>query len=236
MVEAVDLLVSGKTKKAFCPVRPPGRHAEHDRAMGFCVFNNVAVGARYAVARQGLSGWQSWIGMCTMETEPSTRSVIIPGCSTSAFTSTRPTLGPEDLRKKEKEKALEPRPTFLCLRGPPRKNTSRCSIFISVGFDAHRDDPLADLRLSSDSFGRLTSLLSGVAGLYAEDRIVSVLEGGYNLKALSESVGFHLSALVLQRKEMDSKKVSYLPTCRSGCTRKSADADGWRHEVIFGRY
>jgi len=97
-------------------------------------------------------------------------------------------------------------------------------------------DPLADLRLSSDSFGRLTSLLSGVAGLYAEDRIVSVLEGGYNLKALSESVGFHLSALVLQRKEMDSKKVSYLPTCRSGCTRKSADADGWRHEVIFGRY
>ena len=211
VVDAVDLLVSGKGNRAFCAVRPPGHHAEHDRAMGFCIFNNVAVGARYAVTRAGMSrvaivDWDVHHGNGTQNAFYEDSRVLYislhqypayPGSGKSSETGRGQGLGatanfplPPGLSREEYESIFEQRVIPILEEFGPEM------VFISAGFDAHRDDPLADLELSSDSYGRLTSLIVRAAGKSAQDRIISVLEGGYDLKALSESVESHLSAML----------------------------------------
>jgi len=205
---AVDQVMSGAARNAFCAVRPPGHHAEHNRAMGFCLFNNVAVGALHARAVHGLQRiavvdfdvhhgngtqdifWEDkdllYISTHQMPLypgsgEPSERGVahnilnlpLPPGASSAQFrTAFTQHVIP----------ALERfRPEFL---------------FISAGFDAHADDPLANLRLTEEDFGWATRVLCDFARHACGGRVVSTLEGGYDLDALARSAAAHVRALM----------------------------------------
>jgi acetoin utilization deacetylase AcuC-like enzyme len=204
-VQAVDAVAGGEVNAAFCAVRPPGHHAERDRPMGFCLFNSVAVAARYAqqvrgIERVAIVDWDVHHGNGTQhifEDDP-----VVFYCSVHQYpvypgTGSRSERGigrgegatlniplpagtgePEYLRVFTEEivPALEAfRPGLL---------------LISAGFDAHKDDPLGGMRLEDASFSRFTELLQPVAP------IVSLLEGGYNLSALARSTERHLLALL----------------------------------------
>lgn len=203
-VRGTDLVIGGKAASAFCSVRPPGHHAEHDRAMGFCLFNNVAVGAAHALAAHGLkrvavadfdvhhgNGTEDIfrddprVLMVSTFQHPfypysgiegrSERMVNIPLAAGSSGDGFRAAVEREWLP------ALEAfRPEML---------------FVSAGFDAHHDDGMAMLGLVDADYAWVTHALRRVAQRHASGRIVSVLEGGYALDALGRSVAAHLKAM-----------------------------------------
>jgi len=205
---AVDAVVSGQARNAFCAVRPPGHHAEPGRAMGFCLFNNVAVGALHARARHGLgriavidfdvhhgNGTQA-----AFEADPdlfyaSTHQwPLYPGTGNAsehgvAGNIVNATLSPGDgslaFRRAMETKVI---PALEAFRPE--------LVMISAGFDAHRSDPLAALALVEDDFAYATLQLCAVARRHAKDRVVSTLEGGYNLTALAASAAAHVAALM----------------------------------------
>jgi len=210
VIKAVNLVFGRSNYRAFCAVRPPGHHAERDRAMGFCIFNNIAIGAAYAIARRlagrvAIIDWDVHHGNGTQNAfydrsdvlfislhrypyYPGTGSAFEKGVgSGSGFTVNLPMTpgsGDEDYRRAFEE-------TILPLLGDYRPDL----IMISAGFDCHADDPLGGMGLTSGFFGEMTAMLVGFAADRCAGRIVSVLEGGYNLSSLAESVGFHLRAL-----------------------------------------
>ena len=203
--EAVKLVVGGKAKRIFCAGRPPGHHAESDVAMGFCFFNNVAVGAAAALAdpsikRVAVVDFDVHHGNGSVEMFQDTPEAMVCSSFQHPFYPNRYhdverhhlvyTKLPAGTSGKEFREAVERDWT------PALKKHKPDLLFISAGFDAHADDPLADLRLNEDDFRWVTRLLVGYAEEYCDGRVISTLEGGYNLEALSKSVAAHLEVLL----------------------------------------
>ena len=205
VVKGVDLVMSGDTNQAFCCVRPCGHHAEVGRAMGFCLFNNVAVAARYAQDRYGLNkvaivDFDVHHGNGTEDIFRSDPSVFFSstfqhpfypgsGADTRSDHIVNVPL-PAGTRGDRFRAAFEER-ILPALNGFEPE-----LVFISAGFDAHNDDPLAQLCLLEEDFAWATEKIKGVADAHAQGRLISVLEGGYSLPALARSVEAHLQAML----------------------------------------
>ena len=209
---AVDRVVGGEDKTALCLVRPPGHHALPKGAMGFCLFNNIAIGAKEAIATHHLdrvlivdfdvhhgNGTQDmfWsneqVGFFSIHRWP-----FYPGTGDSDETGTGKGLGytrnlpieygtlrPDYLATFTRELAdfaARVRPQF---------------VMVSAGFDAHRQDPIGSLQLETEDFAALTRIVKQVAAEHAGGKLVSVLEGGYHPQRLAESVGAHLEELLV---------------------------------------
>jgi acetoin utilization deacetylase AcuC-like enzyme len=206
VIYAVDEIMAGRARNAFCAIRPPGHHAEPDHAMGFCLFNNVAIGALHARDAHGLkrpavidfdvhhgNGTQA-----AFEADPSLfyasthQSPLYPGTGAPdergqgniLNVCLAPGSGSDAFRTVFSEMILPALARF----GPD-------FIFISAGFDAHAADPLAGLRLTEDDFGWATAELVRFADAHCHGRVVSTLEGGYDLAALAASARAHVRAL-----------------------------------------
>ena len=208
---AVDKIISGELDNAFAAVRPPGHHAEKDRAMGFCLFNNVAIAARYAINKHKLNrvcifDWDVHHGNGTQHSFYSDPSVyyssihqypFYPGTGDKIETGTGDGLGttlnfPLD--------AFSEDSTYLDIIGnkliPKIQNFKPDLIIISAGFDAHEDDPLGQMKVSSDCYRKMTSMILKLSEEVCDGRLLSMLEGGYNHKALADSVLNHVDALL----------------------------------------
>jgi acetoin utilization deacetylase AcuC-like enzyme len=207
LILAVDQVMQGAVRNAFCAVRPPGHHAEPTRAMGFCLFNNVAVGALHARKAHGLTriavldfdvhhgnGTQVMFAedpdlffgsSHQMPLYPGTGRVNERGRGNIHNVPLAPGAGSAEFRKAWDGHIL-----------PALEAFQPELILISAGFDAHRADPLANLQLTEDDFAWVTGRLCEIAGRRCAGRIVSTLEGGYDLEALAESVAAHISVLM----------------------------------------
>ncbi|BBD80944.1 histone deacetylase family protein [Aerosticca soli] len=203
---AVDAVMAGGGR-AFCAVRPPGHHATANRAMGFCLFNNVAVGAAHALAVHGLervaiADFDVHYGNGTQaifEREP---RVLFASSHQSPL---YPDTGGEDEHGIGNvfNGCLAPGDGSYAFRALwdevllPRIEAFRPQlVLVSAGFDAHRDDPLADLKLTAEDYAWITARLVGIADRHARGRLVSTLEGGYALAALAASTAAHVEALL----------------------------------------
>lgn len=203
VVRATELVLAGEVRSAFCAVRPPGHHARPTAAMGFCIFNNVAVGIAHALAahqleRVAVVDFDVHHGNGTEEMfRADARVLMLDGFQHPYYpysgTQTRPGYVPLPLAGGSNGTAYRDAVRERWL--PVLKRFRPELIYISAGFDAHRDDPLAHLKLDEDDYGWLTHEVRDIAEAYAGGRIVSTLEGGYNLDALGRSVVAHVRML-----------------------------------------
>ncbi|WP_445144589.1 histone deacetylase family protein [Dyella sp. Tek66A03] len=206
-VAAVDAVLSGAGGQAFCAVRPPGHHAPPDRAMGFCLFNNIAVAAAHAIAVHGLK--RVAIADFDVHHGNGTQDIFAKESRVLFISSHQMPLYPDSGRADERgvgnivNAPLSPGDGSYEFRELwegaliPRLQAFRPQLLlVSAGFDAHRNDPLADLRLGSEDYAWITRRLLDVAHAHAEGRLVSSLEGGYNLLALAASAAAHVSELL----------------------------------------
>jgi acetoin utilization deacetylase AcuC-like enzyme len=208
---AVDAILAGAVEHVFCAVRPPGHHAEYDRAMGFCLFNNVAIAARYVQKRHGLPrvlivDWDVHHGNGTQHSFEDDPSVLFfsthqyphyPGTGRATERGTGPGEGfTINVPMEAGEGDDEYRDIFQKTLVPAADVFKPDFVIISAGFDAHRDDPLASMRLTEQGYAELTAIVAGIAKRHAGHRILSCLEGGYNLTALAASVDHHIRALL----------------------------------------
>jgi acetoin utilization deacetylase AcuC-like enzyme len=204
VVRAVDLVANGEVANAFCAVRPCGHHATYDRAMGFCIFNNVAVGARHAIAAHGFSrlailDFDVHHGNGTEDIFHEDEQVLLcssfqhpyyPGTgANSGNAHIIPTPLPARTGGAAFRRAIEG--TWF----PAIERFEPEFFLVSAGFDAHADDPLAYLELNEDDYVWITERIVDYAKRFADGRIVSVLEGGYNLAALGRSAVAHVDVL-----------------------------------------
>ncbi len=204
---AIDKVMAGEIQNAFCAVRPPGHHAEPERVMGFCFFNNIAIGAFHARAHHGLgriavvdfdvhhgNGTQAMFwhdpelfygsthqapfypGTGWADERGQGNIVNVPLAANSGSKEFRAGIGDQIL--------------------PVLESFNPELLLISAGFDAHARDPLAELQLTEDDFAWVTDVLCSLAQEVCDGRVVSVLEGGYNLDALAASVAVHVSSLM----------------------------------------
>jgi acetoin utilization deacetylase AcuC-like enzyme len=204
VVLAVDLVIGAKAQNAFCAVRPPGHHATSSRAMGFCVFNNVAVGAAHAMARHGLQrvailDFDVHHGNGTEEIFANDQRVLF--CSTFQHPF-YPYQGADTVSEHIINSPLPAntdgegfRKAVLKDWIPNLKRFKPEMIFFSAGFDAHREDLLAHLRLVEADYAWVTREVMALADEFAKERIVSTLEGGYDLDALGRSAAEHIRVL-----------------------------------------
>lgn len=203
---AVEAVLKGELKNAFCAVRPPGHHAERDLAMGFCIFNNIAVGAAEALDAHGIkrvavvdfdvhhgNGTQHifaadprvlYTSTHQMPLYPGTGARHEKGCGNIVNAPLPPYAGSEEFRDAMEEIVFPAIETFR-----------PALLMISAGFDAHRADPLASLEFETEDYVWVTEQLCDLAGSLCGGRIVSTLEGGYDLNALAESTAAHVAAL-----------------------------------------
>jgi acetoin utilization deacetylase AcuC-like enzyme len=207
IITAIDGVQNKEFKNAFCAVRPPGHHAEKNKAMGFCIYNNVAVGANYLISKYKLNkiaiiDFDVHHGNGTQDIFNDNEKVMYisthqypyyPGSGTeqekglynNIFNIPLPagTTSEEYLNAYEfvLKKIDEFKPEFILL---------------SAGFDAHKDDPLAQFQLESKDFYKITKRTLELSKLYCDGKMVSILEGGYDLRALQESTEMHVNALV----------------------------------------
>ena len=210
VLSAIDAVVERKVTNAFCAVRPPGHHALKDKAMGFCIFNNVAVGARYIQKKHNLSDilivdWDVHHGNGTQAMFYDDPSVLYfsthqypfyPGTGSEAEKGGGQGLnyninvplsigsGDADYVKAFKEK-LEPAALAF----------SPDFVLISAGFDAHKDDLLGGMKVTAEGFAQLTQIVKDISEKCCQGRLVSVLEGGYGLEGLADSVEAHIQVL-----------------------------------------
>lgn len=205
VVQAVDLVLAGEVRNAFCSVRPPGHHAERRRAMGFCFYNNVAVGAAHALAsgqvqRVAIVDFDVHHGNGTEEIFHHSRQVLF--CSSFQH----PFYPYTDLNFRAPNVIHAPIAAGLGGTAfrvavdeewlPALARFAPQMLFISAGFDGHRDDEMSQLCLTEDDYAWATRVLHALAAEHAQGRIVSVLEGGYDLPALARSVRAHLDVLL----------------------------------------
>jgi acetoin utilization deacetylase AcuC-like enzyme len=209
--DAVDRVLSGEGKTALCLVRPPGHHALAGRAMGFCLFNNIAVAAcvardEYQLGRMLIVDWDVHHGNGTQDTFYADERVgyfsvhrwpFYPGTGASEETGTGAGVG---TTLNLPIAFGTPRKTYRELfAGQVEKFAARIRpeiVLISAGFDSHRADPIGSLGLEIEDFTELTKIVRGAAAAYAGGRIVSILEGGYNPLVLAECVDVHLRELL----------------------------------------
>lgn len=201
---ATDLVLRGEVKRAFCAVRPPGHHAERARAMGFCFFNNVAVAAAHALTHHGLSrvaviDFDVHHGNGTEDIFRDDPRVMMVSTFQHPF---YPYSGIEGRSGRMVNVPLPARSTGSELRVavesqwlPALEAFAPQCLFISAGFDAHREDDMASLGWAEADYAWVTKQVRVVADRHAHGRIVSVLEGGYALSALARSVVAHLRVL-----------------------------------------
>jgi acetoin utilization deacetylase AcuC-like enzyme len=209
-VQAVRDVVQGPAKTAFCAVRPPGHHARPAHAMGFCIFGNIAAAAAEALKGQGMNrvlivDWDVHHGNGTQEifdADPRVgflsihRYPFYPGTGAADETGTGPGRG---TKRNVPIRHGTARPDYIAaFRKALEELADRIRpelVLISAGFDAHAEDPIGDLGLEIEDFVTLTHLVQDVANTHANGRIVSALEGGYNLPILAGCVAAHLEAL-----------------------------------------
>ncbi len=206
VVRAVDMVLGGEVKNAFVAVRPPGHHAERETAMGFCFFGNVAIGAKHALAHHGLervaivdfdvhhgNGTQDLVEddgrilFCSTHQSP-----LFPGTGAAdevgvgnVLNVPLPAGAGSDIFRDVMERVVLPRLDAF----------SPQLVIISAGFDAHMNDPLAGMNLTTEDFGWVTERLCDVADTHCKGRVVSSLEGGYDLAALGASAAAHVKVL-----------------------------------------
>jgi len=209
-VAAVDAVAAGTAPRALCLIRPPGHHALRDSAMGFCLFNNVAVAAAYALKKYGMNrvlivDWDVHHGNGTQDSFYHSdsvyflsihRSPFYPGTGAAEETGSGRGLG---TKFNVPIRYGTPRHSYLeAFQTALEQAASRARpdlVLISAGFDAHYADPVGSLRLETEDFAPLTNLVCQVAEQYCQGRLVSLLEGGYNVAALAESVACHMESL-----------------------------------------
>ena len=200
----MDTVLNGAQRRVFCAVRPPGHHAERDSAMGFCLLNSVAIAAIAAldhadVERVAILDFDVHHGNGTVDICRDHPQILVCSSFQSPYYPNRL----DDL--------VQPNIVNTPLTAGSSGSTFRAAIerdwlpaleahqpdivFVSAGFDAHIDDPLADLRLVEDDYRWVTQFIVAVANQYAKGRVVSTLEGGYNLEALARSAALHIEAL-----------------------------------------
>jgi acetoin utilization deacetylase AcuC-like enzyme len=207
LVAAVDAVMAGTTTRAFCAVRPPGHHATPDTAMGFCLFNNVAVGAAHALAAHGLkrvaiADFDVHHGNGTQDIfqrEPrvlfasSHQQLLYPGTGNPDEQGVGNIV---NAPLSSGEGSYEFRALWNDALLPKLHAFKPQLVLISAGFDAHQRDPLANLQLQTEDYAWITQQLVELARAHAGGRLVSTLEGGYDLQALAASVSAHVSALM----------------------------------------
>lgn len=208
-LRAVDVVMdkTSGVRNVFCQIRPPGHHAEARRPMGFCLFNSIAIAALYARKKHGAervavidfdvhhgNGTQDifwsdkdlfYASTHQMPLYPGTGALSERGVGNICNAPLRPNDGGEHFRDAFESRVL-----------PALHDFAPDLVLISAGFDAHRDDPLANLRLMEPDFGWATEALMKVADRHAGGRLVSMLEGGYDLDALARSVAVHVTRLM----------------------------------------
>ena len=207
IVRAVDLVMEGEAGNAFVAMRPPGHHAERETAMGFCFFGNVAIAAKYALDHHGLkrvaivdfdvhhgNGTQDLVEedarilFCSTHQSP-----LYPGTGAAHETGGHDNVLNVPLPDGAGSKAFRDAMTRVVL---PRVDAFAPELLlISAGFDAHKDDPLAGMNLVEDDFAWITTQLCDLADRHCKGRVVSSLEGGYDLAALGASVAAHVNVL-----------------------------------------
>lgn len=203
VIEAAKSVLNGDCDNAFCAVRPPGHHAERNRVMGFCLFNNVAIAARWlraegGVKRVAILDWDVHHGNGTQEITYDDDTIFY--CSLHEYPHYPGTGHPSERGRKNTNLNVcmhvdcGPDAWMAALEEdvlPALEAFDPAFLLISCGFDAHRLDPLANQRLESETYKDMTRLVKHVA----DGRLVSVLEGGYNLQALGESTAYHFHEL-----------------------------------------
>jgi acetoin utilization deacetylase AcuC-like enzyme len=203
-LDATDAVIAGELENAFCAIRPPGHHACRDKAMGFCFFNNVAIAAKYALERHGLKrvaivDFDVHHGNGTEDIVAGDERILMVSFFQHPFYPEGGALKHDanlvNLPVPAYTKGMDIR-ELIELMWIPRLEAHRPElIFISAGFDAHREDDLGQLGLVEQDYVWMTQRIKDMAHKYAKGRIVSCLEGGYNLSALSRSVEAHLRVL-----------------------------------------
>jgi acetoin utilization deacetylase AcuC-like enzyme len=207
-VHAVNEVVGKRADNAFCCMRPPGHHTETARAMGFCLFNTAAIAARYAQDHHGLGRvavidfdvhhgngtqdifWDDATAMyCSTHQMP-----LYPGTGAVSEAGEHDTIVNAPLRPGDG--GAQFREAFQSRILPRLREFGPELVVISAGFDAHRRDPLANLQLEDTDFAWATKTLMEIADKSAQGRVVSVLEGGYDLEGLSQSAAAHVTALM----------------------------------------
>jgi acetoin utilization deacetylase AcuC-like enzyme len=207
VVRAVDIVMEGGAQAAFAAVRPPGHHAEPDRAMGFCIFNSVAVAARHARDHWGLA--RIAVADFDVHHGNGTQAAFWDDSGLFFASSHQSALYPGSGERHERGAARNIANAPLAPGSGSREFRDAWSrdllpaidafapdlLLVSAGFDAHVADPLAQLRLQAEDYGWLTGELMALAQRHCRGRIVSTLEGGYDLAALGECAVAHVRAL-----------------------------------------
>jgi acetoin utilization deacetylase AcuC-like enzyme len=211
ILNAVDAVVQGNARNAFCVVRPPGHHARPDQGMGFCIFNNIAIAARYAQRQHGLgkvliADWDVHHGNGTQDIFYADGSVFFFSTHQSPW---YPFTGPATETGGGRGQGC----TLNCplpagsgraeIVGAFREQLRHAAdrfrpdlVLVSAGFDSRIDDPLGRFRLTDSDFAELTGVMLEIAGEHAGGRLVSMLEGGYSLNGLGSAAAAHVKALL----------------------------------------
>jgi acetoin utilization deacetylase AcuC-like enzyme len=207
ITSAVDAVVAGEARNAFCAVRPPGHHAEPDRPMGFCLFNSIAIAARHAQAACGIGR----VAIVDFDVHHGNGTQAVVECDPTLFFASSHQFPLYPGTGAAEETGLgnvvnAPLPAGTDGAGFRRAFETRILpaldafapelVLVSAGFDAHRADPLAGLELEEPDFAWVTSRLLEAARRHAQGRMVSILEGGYDLRALAGSAAAHVEALM----------------------------------------
>ena len=206
-LQAIDNVLTRQVQNAFVACRPPGHHAETERAMGFCLFNNISIGARHAQKKYGVgrvaivdfdvhhgNGTQEifyadsdvlYASTHQMPLFPGTGATVETGVGNIFNSPLKPGDGGVELREAFQQRIL-----------PALDGFSPELILVSAGFDAHQRDPLGSLMMTADDFGWVTRELMNSAERHCDGRLVAVLEGGYDLQGLADSVAAHVGELM----------------------------------------